>query len=51
MSKLTPGEKEILDAIREQNLRLKALEDWKYDCLQHGKQVEEYIKSLEGGVT
>ena len=46
MSKLTAGEKEILDAIREQNLRLVVLEEWKMMCDAQGKQVEAYLESL-----
>lgn len=46
MPSLTPGEKEILDAIREQNLRLVALEEWKFKCDAQSKQVDSYLKSL-----
>ena len=46
MSKLTAGEKEILDAIREQNLRLVVLEEWKNECDSQSKQVHDYLESL-----
>ena len=46
MAVLTPGEKEILDAIMEQNIRLNALEEWKAVCDRQAADITKYIESL-----
>lgn len=45
-NKLTEGEKEILDAIMEQNHRLVALEEWKHKSEMQARQVQAYLNSL-----